>query len=337
MFSGNVVGEGKVFRFLWIWPFYTGPEYYAGIGTLMLVVAMSALFNVFTAPYFISTGVLAALVAVWIFQLVSISSIIVLITRDPGIVPRSVEYRDHFDPIRGINRSRPPPMAFENSIKTFPVRSKFCDTCGNVRAPRVVHCSADDVDLECFDHHCPWLGCCIAKRNYKYFLIFLFSLSLTCLGVLGVSIAHLSLYTLDDYNNTGQDNLARSIRASLAGNIPVAIVCGICVLFMWFIVGLTAYHVYLSSHAITTYEHIRGAYDTIGNPHDKGAWYRNIWAIFAEPIRPSWIDLKTRTRRIVLKPDSEEEIETQRRIGSLISEACRLDPAVDVREQNPSS
>jgi hypothetical protein len=319
--SSSVLGEGKVFRFLWIWPYYTGPEYYAGLGTLVLVAGLSALFDIFTAPYFISSGVLAALVVVWVCQFLSISSIVVLLTTDPGIIPLSGDYRQQYDPIKGINRPRPPPMAFENSIQTFPIRSKYCDSCGNVRAPRVVHCSSDDVDIERFDHHCPWIGCCVAKRNYKVFLIFLVSLSLNCLGVLGISIAHLALSTLDDYDASGNSSLAGSIRTALAGNIPVAIVCGISVLFMWFIVGLTAYHIYLASHAMTTYEHIRGAYDSIGNPHDMGAWYLNIWHILTEPIRPSWIDLKTRKRREVMIPDSVVETDVQRRMESVISEA----------------
>jgi hypothetical protein len=150
--------------------------------------------------------------------------------------------------------------------------------------------------------------------------------------VLGVSIAHLALYTLDEYDKGGNSDLSGSIRTSLAGNIPVAIICGIAVLFMWFIVGLTAYHIYLSSHAITTYEHIRGAYDTIGNPHDKGAWYKNICAIFNEPIRPSWVDIRNRKARMIKTPDSELESDAQRRIGSLISE-----PSVNVARPSPDS
>jgi hypothetical protein len=309
----EIVGEGKIL----FGRFYTGPEYYAGLGTMGLIVGLTALFNVFTAPYFVPSGVLAALIVTWIAQLVSIATLGILLLTDPGIVPRSGDYRDQFDPVKGVTRPRPPPMIFENSIRSFPVRSKFCESCGSVRAPRTVHCSSDDVDMERFDHHCPWLGCCVAKRNYKVFLIFLISLSVSCLGVLGISIAHLALYTLDDYSNNGNLSLGSSIRTSLAGNIPVAIVAGVTVLFMWFVVGLTAYHIYLASHAMTTYEHIRGAFDSIGNPHDKGLWIINIITVFTEPIRPSWIDTRSRKLRTIVPLESELEPALQRRITSV--------------------
>jgi lysylphosphatidylglycerol synthetase-like protein (DUF2156 family) len=285
---------------------------------MFLVVAMCALFNVFTAPYFVqNSGVLAALVFVWLAQATCLVALTLLLTTDPGIVPKSLYYRDQFDPVKGSFRDRPPPAAFENPIKTFPIRSKYCETCGTVRAPRVVHCSADDVDMERFDHHCPWIGCCVAKRNYKIFLVFLLSLSLACVGLIAVSVAHLALYTLDDYSKS--NDLSKSVRTSLAGNIPVAIVAGVCVIFMWFIVGLTAYHMYLASNAMTTYEHIRGAFESIGNPYDKGRWYLNLSAIFTERTRPSWVDLRTKKTRAVLKVDSEIELTPDRALGSTAS------------------
>lgn len=306
-----MLGEGRVL----FGRIYAGPEYYAGLGTLTLVVAISALFNVFTAPYFVFSGALAALIVIWTAQLVAMLALARLVFRDPGIVPKSVYYREQFDPVKSVSRDRPPPVVFENAVRTFPIRSKFCETCGSVRAPRVVHCSADDVDMERFDHHCPWIGCCVAKRNYKVFLTFLISLSVACLGILAVSIAHLALVTLDEFDLS--DDLSGSIRTSLAGNVPVAIVCGFTVLFMWFIVGLTGYHLYLATHSMTTYEHIRGAFESLGNPYDRGAWYKNLGTIFMEPIRPSWVDLKTRQARSVVPLGSSVEPEPQRRIGSL--------------------
>ena len=146
----NILGQGKVLSLGFGVRFYTAPEYYSGLGTLALILAVSALFNVFTAPYFIETGVIAALIVLWISQFLSAACLIVLIFRDPGIVPQSNFYREHYDPIKGHFRERPPPMAFENAVRTFPLRSKFCESCCTVRAPRVVHCSSDDVDMERF-------------------------------------------------------------------------------------------------------------------------------------------------------------------------------------------
>lgn len=50
----------------------------------------------------------------------------------------------------------------------------FCKTCQIYRPPRSFHCSICGFCVEVHDHHCPWMGTCIGKRNTRYFVLFLF-------------------------------------------------------------------------------------------------------------------------------------------------------------------
>eukprot|EP00830_Metopus_es_P014980 TRINITY_DN4164_c0_g1_i3.p1 TRINITY_DN4164_c0_g1~~TRINITY_DN4164_c0_g1_i3.p1 ORF type:complete len:217 (+),score=21.72 TRINITY_DN4164_c0_g1_i3:401-1051(+) len=47
-----------------------------------------------------------------------------------------------------------------------------------IRSPRISHCSVCNSCFIKYDHHCPWLGTCIAKRNYKTYYFFLLHLAL---------------------------------------------------------------------------------------------------------------------------------------------------------------
>jgi palmitoyltransferase ZDHHC9/14/18 len=44
---------------------------------------------------------------------------------------------------------------------------KYCVECYIYRPLRAIHCQACNHCVERYDHHCPWLGVCIGKYNYR--------------------------------------------------------------------------------------------------------------------------------------------------------------------------
>ncbi len=61
----------------------------------------------------------------------------------------------------------------EIKLNNYTIQMKFCRTCMVWRPPRTSHCSLCESCKLKFDHHCPWIGKCIALKNYHHFLFFI--------------------------------------------------------------------------------------------------------------------------------------------------------------------
>ncbi|KAK1804287.1 hypothetical protein P4O66_020029 [Electrophorus voltai] len=119
---------------------------------------------------------------------------------DPGVLPRALPEEASFIEmeIEAANGSvpagqRPPPRIRNVQINNQIVKLKYCYTCKIFRPPRASHCSICDNCVDRFDHHCPWVGNCVGKRNYRYFYLFTLSLSLLTIYIFTFDIVHVTL------------------------------------------------------------------------------------------------------------------------------------------------
>ena len=147
--------------------------------------------------------------------------------------------------------------------------TKLCLTCNIARPFRSSHCSDCDNCTLRFDHHCPWIGGCVGKRNYIYFFLFLIILNIKNIFLMVFAIIHICM----TYVKTKDEEKTTKawVSKKLDSIIPSLFTIIFLTVIMIFTTGLILYHISLILYNRTTKEEIKKLiFEKIGNPYDKG-------------------------------------------------------------------
>ena len=147
---------------------------------------------------------------------------------EPGIIPRCPSKYKPIDPLDG---------------------SKYCQTCNVYRTPRGKHCVYCDSCVEVFDHHCPWTGTCIGKRNYRYFFRFIWGTSLYLFSAFLTGIFYMSHTDIRHHNS--------HFESALEGHPMVPLLTSLFFVAFLLLLPLTFYHSFLLSVGMTTNERVK--------------------------------------------------------------------------------
>ncbi|XP_068087965.1 palmitoyltransferase ZDHHC14 isoform X2 [Hyperolius riggenbachi] len=272
--------------------------------TMILILVTSGLFFAFDCPYLAVKITPAIPVIGGILVFFVMGTLLRTSFSDPGVLPRATpdeaaDLERQIDVANGTTSGgyRPPPRTKEVVINGQTVKLKYCFTCKIFRPPRASHCSLCDNCVERFDHHCPWVGNCVGKRNYRFFYMFILSLSFLTVFIFAFVITHVILRS----QQTGFLNALKDSPASVLEAV-------VCFFSVWSIVGLSGFHTYLISSNQTTNEDIKGSWSSKRgkenyNPYSYGNVFTNCCVALCGPVNPSLID-----RRGVIQADMVQSV-----------------------------
>ncbi|XP_051972822.1 palmitoyltransferase ZDHHC8B [Xyrauchen texanus] len=232
-----------------------------------LLVTASTLFFVFTCPWLAEHVSLALPPCVGIVFLFVMANFTMATFMDAGVFPRAHEDEDKDEDFRA-------PLYKNVEVRGVQVRMKWCASCHFYRPPRCSHCSVCDQCVEDFDHHCPWVNNCIGRRNYRFFFLFLLSLTLHMVGVFSGGL----LYVLDHLENLWELHAAVTLAVmSISGLLFIPIF------------GLACFHLVLVARGRTTNEQVTGKFQGGVNPFTRGCC-GNVQFVLFSPITPRYAD-----------------------------------------------
>ncbi|OCT65974.1 palmitoyltransferase ZDHHC9 [Xenopus laevis] len=300
--------------------------------TLILILGTCSLFFAFECRYLAVHLSPAIPVFAAVLFLFAIATLLRTSFSDPGVIPRALPDEAAFIEmeIEAANGNvpqgqRPPPRIKNVQINNQIVKLKYCYTCKIFRPPRASHCSICDNCVERFDHHCPWVGNCVGKRNYRYFYLFILSLSFLTIYIFAFNIVYVALNSLSiGFLNTLKESPGTVLEVF------------ICFFTLWSVVGLTGFHSFLVSLNQTTNEDIKGSWtgkNRVQNPYSYGNPVKNCCEVLCGPVQPSILD-----RRGILKEQAGELGQNEQANGNPQQDPVSAAPLMSTESsENPAS
>ena len=248
---------------------YAGSQYYYSFGTVLYLLIYGISFIIFVILNQESLAKkIIYLFFYTIFLIIVIIFCLICAFTDPGVIPINSLTANELKNANCCSNNR---VFYINGLRH---RVRFCYTCQIIRPLGVSHCKTCNICVEKFDHHCPWVGNCIGKNNYKYFFIFLILLNTFFIFTLISSLCFIIFHKK---------------------YISIYIVI-LSVLTMLFITTLLIYHIKFTCRNMTTYSNLKmkDTFILFGNPFSRKNCKKNCYlTLFKKYVKR--IDFKIKT------------------------------------------
>lgn len=193
----------------------------------------------------------------------------------------------------------------------FVSQYKICETCYLIRPLRSSHCNTCNNCVYRFDHHCPWIGTCVGKRNYPIFFIFLCVLNLQQIFTVIICIIHIWL-KIKNGKKKGKD-----AKESVANSIMSLYIFIYVIITMIFTTELFFFHLRLILNNKTTKEELKKLFNNpFGNLYKRAKSLNFNLSIFPKKPKLSLIELLKNNNKMYneQKKYNEKEIRGSRSI-----------------------
>ena len=145
-----------------------GPHWLGVLFTLTLLYLAS---YYFTLKAYQELGIISTGICIWLTVQATVSLFLVS-CRDPGIVLDASKSDELFGEGELNPSGKGEYSVLDHHMQGEEEGWRYCGVCEVYQPPDAAHCPDCNVCVDGYDHHCPWMGICIGKDNFKSFMAF---------------------------------------------------------------------------------------------------------------------------------------------------------------------